>query len=302
MKPVEVCIIGYEDQNSVDVYNECEKRIGSVFLVDISKLAVSAERTVEILYRNTPLACEVCVIRPRVEDFPFTYIIASTLEEKGALVMPSSRAILACSNRCLLIKELCRFNVKQPKSYFSISPSTAKKLASEFEKVVIKFLKHGGRGVTILESKSSTSEFLDIFEGLAKPFCLQNFVKGQVIKTLVVGSEVYAFKEYPREGEARSNEGRREFVKLGKNINERLVRVSQALGAPCCEIDLIDDGKNQFIIDMSLNPNLRMYQEVSGTNIAAIYSEYIKHQLEMRKGWGGILKTLEEFVSRIGIR
>jgi glutathione synthase/RimK-type ligase-like ATP-grasp enzyme len=175
----------------------------------------------------------------------------------------------------LLAKTIFESKTIQPLTYISFSAEAAKKVAMKFKKFALKFVKHGGKGVAIIERPSTASELLDIFSHLAQPFCIQRFIGGEVIKTLVAGEEVLAIKEYPQPGEERSTEGKREYIKVKEEVKAALIKLAKYLKAPLCEVDLIERNRIYFVIDVSLNPDLKIYADLSGRNVGAIFADYI---------------------------
>ena len=285
---VKLCIVkNGSNEAAIKLYEECKKnsKFSKVFLADLSKFIARIEKEkILISYKEGELDYNIYFLRTDPEEFPFNYLIASVLEKNGCVVIPSSNAILNCSNKCLIAKMLHDFNFEQPTTYFSFSPETAKRIATNFAKVVLKFSKHGGKGTTILENKSNVSEFIDIFGEIAKPYCLQEFVEGEVIKNLVIADLVFSIKEYPKDGENRSNIAKkRELIKLSQQTNENLISISDKMQAYCCEIDLIESNKKYYVIDISLNPNLEMYAKITGTNIYKILATYLSEFAVKRK-------------------
>jgi glutathione synthase/RimK-type ligase-like ATP-grasp enzyme len=271
-----LCIIAKtEDKSARYLYAECKKKnFDKVFLADLSKLNVRiSNKAIGIRYKRG-FDWDVYVMRTGAGDFPFNYLVAKVLEKK-TVVLPSSKAILSCSDRGLLAKELFEAKTIQPLTYISFSVEAAKKAAVKFKKFAVKFVKHGGKGVAIIERPSTASELLDIFSHLAQPFCIQRFIEGQVIKALVVGEDVIGLREYPQPGEERSNEGKREYIKLNEEVKSDLIKLTRHLKAYLFEVDLIERNRKYFVIDVSLNPDLKMYAELSGRNVGSIFADYI---------------------------
>lgn len=272
-----LCIIATkEDYNARYLYEEFKKKnFSKLFLADLAKLNVRISgKKLSVRYK-TDLNWDVYVIRTGVEDFPFNYLVADILE-KEVLVLPSSETILNCSDRGLLAKILFESNTfVQPLTYVSSSAEAAEKVAIKFKKFALKFVKHGGKGVAILEKPSTTSELLNIFSDLAQPFYIQRFIEGDIIKALIVGEEVIGIKEYVPTKEEKSNEGKKEYIRLKEGIKSTLLKLAKYLKAPLFEIDLIKNNRRYFIIDISLNPDLKMYTDISGKNVGAIFADYI---------------------------
>lgn len=77
-----VCIIGAQrDKNARYLYEEFKKKeFSKVLLVDLAKLYVEMSKVAKVYYR-TELDWDAYIMRPRVEEFPFTFLVASILEE-----------------------------------------------------------------------------------------------------------------------------------------------------------------------------------------------------------------------------
>lgn len=271
-----ICIIGKnEDDNSWYLYEEFKKKdFSKVFLVDLPKLNVRiSNKRIGVNYK-TDLNWDIYVMRSGVEDFPFSYLVTDILEEESQ-VLPSSKAVLSCSDRGLLSKTFFDSKTIQPLTYISSSAGAAKRIAIKFKKFALKLEKHCGKGVAILEKPSGVSELLDVFSNLAQPFCIQRFIGGNIIKALVVGDEVIGIREYPKPGEEKSNVGKKEYMRLKEEIKSDLLKLANHLKASLFEVDLIEKNRRYFAIDVSLCPDLKMYANLSGKNIGAIFADYI---------------------------
>ena len=281
---MKICIIGKkEDKHSRYLYEEFRKKdFSSVFLTDLTKLNVRISNQKIGVYYKTELNWDVYILRAGRED-PFAYLVSHILEEK-AVVLPSAKSILAVSNRGLLARAIFESkSVLQPLTYISCSAEAAKRIAIKFRKIALKFTKHGGKGVAIIEKPSEASDLLSIFSGLAEPFCVQRFIEGEVLKTLIVGEEVIGIKEYPKAGEERSHEGKREYVRVKEEVKTSLIKLAKYLGAFLFEADFIETKRKYILIDISLNPDLEMYAAHSGKNIGAIYADYILRNYSVRQ-------------------
>jgi len=271
-----ICIIAKNtDKEAVYLYEEFKKKnFKKVFLADLAKLNIRvSNRGVGISYKNK-FDWDVCVIRPRVEDFAFCYLISDIMKKKSAC-LPTPQAILNCSNRGLMAKAILEAKGTQPLSYICLSTESAKNIATRFKACALKLAKHGGKGVVLVKKSSNASELVDIFSDLDQPFCIQRFINGEIIKTLIVGEEIIAMRELPKNGEERSNFGKREHIKIKEEVKNDLLSLSKYLGAFLFEVDLIEKNSKYYIIDVSLTPNLEMYCEISGRNVGALYADYI---------------------------
>jgi len=274
---MKLCIIAKkEDIQARYLYEEFKKKpFEKVLLADLAKINVRiSSKNIDVRYKRK-FDWNVYLLRVETStDFPFSYLLSKALEKKG-VVFPSPEAILSCSDRGLLAKTLSEARMFLPLTYISFSAEAAKRAAARFKKCAIKFMKHGGKGVAIVERPSNISELLDIFSSLTQPFCVQRFIPGEVVKVLVVGEDTIAIKEYPPPEEERSNVGKREFVKLKEEEKSDLIKLARHLKAYLFEVDLIEKNRRYFVIDISLNPDLKMYAELSGRNVAAIFADYI---------------------------
>lgn len=272
-----LCIIGTkEDESARYLYEEFKKKdFSKLFLVDLSKINIRvSDKKISVNYK-TELNWDFYLMRPRAEDFSFNYLLTTILEQQTS-VLPSSLAILNCSNRGLLAKAIFESKtVLQPLTYVSPSAEVAERVAIKFKKFALKFSKHCGKGVAILEKPSTASELLDIFSDLAQPFYIQRHIEGEIIKVLVVGEEVIGVKEYTPAGKEKSNVGKKEYIGLRDEMKFTLLKLAKHLKANLFEIDLIKSHRRYFAIDVSLCPDLKMYAELSGKNVGAIAADYI---------------------------
>ena len=89
--------------------------------------------------------------------------------------------------------------------------------------------------------------------------------------TGVIGKEVIGIEETPKQGEDRSNIAqRRTFLTPSDELCEIGKRVAKEVGSLCCEVDFIEKEGEYYAIDISIDPNLLLYKELSGKNIANI--------------------------------
>lgn len=274
---MDICIIQKDekDEGGRYLYEEFKKKnFSKILLTDLKKLDVRMSPQKISIRCKSIFDWDTFVIRVMPSQFPFNYLVASILEKKS-IVLPSSKAILCSIDRGLLSKAIFESGVLQPITYVSSSTKIAKKAAIKFNKFAIKFARHCGKGVAILEKQSPASEILDVFSGLAQPFCVQRFIKGDIIKVLIVGEEVIALREYHKKGEEKSNEGKKESVKLEENVKCEMLKLSKYLKSFLFEVDLVENQGRYFVIDVSFGPNLEMYADISGKNVASIFADFI---------------------------
>jgi hypothetical protein len=92
-----ICIIKRnEDSESLKyLYEEFKKKnFSKVFVTDLAKINVRiSPKKIGVRCRGN-FDWDIFIMRRGVEDFPFSYLVAKVLEEKG-IVLPSSKAILS---------------------------------------------------------------------------------------------------------------------------------------------------------------------------------------------------------------
>lgn len=289
---MKLCIIGggSKDKSALYLYEESKKfkEISKSLLVSLPKLYVEGYE--RVVYRNKDITnYDFCILHVLNNAFPFNYIVANILKNRGVILTHKPKAYLYV-NKLFLPKVFNKAKVKYPKTYLTIAPEVSKYIVDEFDKLVFKLMDvHSGKGVIVLKDKSAADAIIDTLHRTSKHFCMQEVIEGEVIKLLVVGKEVIGVKETPKPDEMRSNIfQKRTFFKPSNELSKIGRRVARALGALYCEVDVIGEGE-YYAIDISVHPNLLMYKELSGRNIAKILLNSLLEKKERVERWKRIL-------------
>lgn len=271
---MKLCIIGNEgDLSTRNLYEESKKfkEISKSLLISLPKLYIDGYE--KVMYRNKDISdYDACILYAPPSAFPFTYMIASILSKNKVALSHDPKSIIYMHNRGLLTKALARAKVNFPKTYLTLSPEVGKSIVNQFNKIVFKLTgTHGGMGVMIVKRKATARSIIDTMHSTSKSFYMQEVVKGPVVKLLVLGEEVIGVKETPKPGEDLSNKmQKRVSIRPSDELSEIGRKVAKEIGSLCCEIDVMGDEGNYNVIDASINPSFRLYERVSGKNIANI--------------------------------
>ncbi len=291
---MELCIIGNKDDKSaIYLYEESKKfkGISNSVLVTLPKLYIEGNE--KVVYKDKNIAnYDFCILHVPCDKFPFSYLISSILRNKKVILTQEPKATLYLSNRALLAKAFGRAKVKYPKTYLTLSPEVSKNIVGRFDKIVFKLADvHGGNGIMVIKSPSTANAIIDSMHSASKPFYIQEVIKGKVTKLLVIGEEVIGIEETPKQGEDRSNIAqRRTFLRPSDELSELGKRVAKEIGSLCCEVDFIERKGEYYAIDISIDPNLLMYKELSGKNVANIlFNSILDKKEEMIITWEKIL-------------
>ncbi len=271
---VELCIISNKDDKSaIYLYEESKKfkGISNSVLVTLPKLYIEGNE--KVMYKDKNIAnYNLCILHVPCDKFPFSYLVSNILQNKKVILTHEPKAALYSSNRALLAKVFDRAKVKYPKTYLTLSPEVSKNIVSELDKIVFKLSDiHGGNGIMVIKNSSTANAIIDSMHSASKPFYIQEVIEGKVTKLLVIGKEVIGIEETPKEGEDRSNVAqRRTFLTPSDELCEIGKRVAKEVGSLCCEVDFIEKEGEYYAIDISINPNILLYKELSGKNVANI--------------------------------
>ncbi|OYT43597.1 MAG: hypothetical protein B6U88_00460 [Candidatus Aenigmarchaeota archaeon ex4484_56] len=284
---MKLCIIANKDNKvALYLYEEAKKikEISNNILVSIEKLYIEGNE--KIVYRDKDITdYDFCILHIPCNTFPLSYLTTCILNNKKVILSHEPRAFFYLSSRVLMIKAFERAKVNYPKTYLAMAPEVSKNIVNKFDKLVFKLADvHGGKGIVVVKEKSTANGVIDAMHTSSRSFCMQEVIEGEVIKLLIVGEEVIGIKEVPKPGEDRSNiaQSRRYFrpsdklIKIGR-------KVAKEIGALCCEVDIIEKGDKYYTIDISINPNLLMYRDLSGKNVANILLRSLLEKKEKMK-------------------
>ena len=287
---MKLCIIAdKEDKVALYIYEEAKKfkEISNNILVSIEKLYIEGNE--KIVYRDKDITdYDFCILHIPCNTFPFSYLAAGILHNKKVILSHEPKAFLYLSNRALMIKAFERAKVNYPKTYLTMAPEVSKNIVNKFDKLVFKLADvHGGKGIMIVRDKSTANGLIDAMYTSSKSFCMQEVIEGEVVKLLVVGEEVIGIKEIPKPGEDRSNVAQsRIYFRPSDELIEIGKKIAKEIGALCCEVDIIERQNKYYAIDISINPSLLMYKELSGKNVANILlNSMLEKKEEMEATW-----------------
>lgn len=287
---MKLCVIASEgDKPALYLYEESKKfkEISNSILVTLPKLYIEGNE--KVVYRDKDIAdYDFCILHVSSNTFPFSYLVTSILHNKKVILTHEPNALFYLSSRALLAKAFDRAKVRYPKTYLTLAPEVSKNIVSKFDKLVFKLVDvHCGKGIVVIKDKSTANAIIDSMHSASKPFYMQEVIEGEVIKLLIIGEEVIGVKETPKPGEERSNVAqKRTFLRPSDELCEIGRKVAKELGALCCEVDVIEKDGKYYAIDISINPDLLMYKELSGKNIANILlNSLLEKKIEMEATW-----------------
>ncbi len=291
---MKLCVIGNKDDKSaLYIYEESKKfkEISHSILVTLPKLYIEGYE--KIMYRDKDITnYNSCIMHVRCDMFPFSYLVSNILHTKKVALSHEPKASLYLSNRALLAKVFDRAKVKYPKTYLALSPEVSKNIVSKFDKIVFKLANvHGGKGVMVINEKSAAKSIVDSMHSTSKSFYMQEVIEGEVTKLLIIGEEVIGIKEIPKQGENRSNIAQsRISLRPSDELSEIGRKVAKEVGALCCEVDIIEKEGEYYAIDVCVDPDLLMYQKISGKNVANILlNAMLEKKEETKARWDRIL-------------
>ena len=121
---------------------------------------------------------------------------------------------------------------------------------------------------------------------LPEPHLYQKYIEcdRSDIRVIVIGGKAVAAmkRRATAEGEFRANialGGKGEKAELTEDIRTLAEKASVILGLEYAGVDLLFDGEKYLVAEVNSNAHFRMIEEVTGVNVADLYSRYILSEI-----------------------
>ncbi|MBI4018885.1 MAG: RimK family alpha-L-glutamate ligase [Candidatus Aenigmarchaeota archaeon] len=288
---MKICILGSREKKPQDLWllEEAKKRFEKVTYAQIPDVRI--QNGDPVLLKGTPLS-SYDIVFPRIPRTyrNYGYVICKLLE--GKTYMPiTPESIIITHDKFLTLLKLEKAGIPTPLSYLSSTVKGMKPIIKSMKyPVVIKLLQGSlGKGVMFAESPSSALPILDTIEGMKQPIMLEEFVgnPGEDIRALVIGHDVPAsMKRIAEKGERRANigaGGTGKKIRLSQEMTKLAIRSAKALGLGIAGIDIIEGKKGPVVIEANVNVHFEGITHATGTNVAALMMDYVKHEAEISK-------------------
>lgn len=226
----------------------------------------------------------VLVGEESVEDFDYLYInvkpelsifIRVMLEglEKNMRSNLDSTSSYILTKKQYLYKVLKEKNIPAPKTVTAGSENSAigvKEL--EFPIVARRFKGFQKREMSLLSGKDELKDFSKSAKYGKEVLIFQEFVDGEVFDCLVVGDEVISINlNNNGEWHLRAGSANEKFYNISSDLKNLVVDAREAIGANVCRTKIVGDK----IVNMSTNPDLKRFQDISGKNTFKKIAEFL---------------------------
>jgi ribosomal protein S6--L-glutamate ligase len=244
----------------------------------------------KIIYQGEELEIPDVII-PRI-GANYTNYGASVIRQftlLGATTTVTSDALMNSRNKFLCLQLLSRNGVKMPKTGFSSTSASSKKLIEYVGgvPVVVKLLEGThGLGVLLLDSESSAESVLDAFSELGARVMVQQFIKessGMDIRAIVAGGKVVAsMKRTAQEGEFRSNihrGGVGEMIQLTPEQEATAIKSAEVVGLGIAGVDMLVSDNGAMVIEVNSSPGIEGIETYTQLDVAQEFIKYLEEKL-----------------------
>ena len=310
---MDLAIISLGGTGARMIAKEAEKYFSKVDLLNIKKIEVRIGRDgLSASYSNKPLGKYDCVYTRG--SFKYALLQRSLTEAlKDKCYMPiKPSAYTIGHDKFLTSIALKKHGVPTPETYLALTTSSAKELLKQVTYPLIIKLPSGthGKGVMIADSPNSGRTIIDTLDVFKQPFILQEYIatgkgKSEALRVIVSGNKVLAAMKRKAQAtdEMRANihlGAKGEKVTLSYEQEQMSIKAGKALGADLCAIDILDSGRESFVLEVNLSPGLKGITEATKRNIAGDFAKFLYEQtkdylkLQKESDAKGIINSLDE--------
>lgn len=207
----------------------------------------------------------------------------------GAQTTVASDGLMNSRNKFLCLQLLSKSGVRMPKTGFSSTSASTKKLIEYVGGVpiIVKLLEGThGLGVLLLETESSAESVLDAFSELGARVMVQQFIKessGVDIRAIVAGGKVVAsMKRTAQKGEFRSNihrGGVGEMIELTPDQEATAIQSAKTVGLGIAGVDMLVSDKGAMVIEVNSSPGIEGIELYTQLDVAKEFIIYLENNL-----------------------
>ena len=191
--------------------------------------------------------------------------------------------------------------IATPETHLALTTKAAKSLLKKVHYPIIMKIPSGthGKGVMFADTQSSANTILDTLEVFKQPFIIQEYIetgrsKAEDLRAIVAGNKVIgAMKRTAASDDLRANihmGGSGEGLTLSYEQEQIAVKAAKALGCDLCAVDILDNGKQAYVIEVNTSPGLKGISTATrknmGHHVAKFLSDQTKQFLEAKKEVG----------------
>lgn len=214
-------------------------------------------------------------IKVKPELSIFVRVLLEGLEKEMSTNLDSTSSYILTKKQ-YLYKVLNERGISIPKTVTAGSEKSASGISDmEFPLVARRFRGFKKREINLLEGKKEMKDFSKTTEYGKEMLIFQEFVEGEVFDCLVIGDNVISIK-LSDEGEwnLTAGESNEKYYNISSDLKELAVKTRKAIGAKVCRTKIVGDK----IVDMSPNPNLKRFKDISGKNTFERVSKLLKEE------------------------
>jgi [lysine-biosynthesis-protein LysW]---L-2-aminoadipate ligase len=279
---IKICIIydklRFEEKK---IYNDIQQKGFEATLVDGKSLTFDTESS---------------KIDPRFGDIVFQRVISHNrglyltycLEQIGLPVVNSFGVSEICGNKLITSLILKKNNVPTPKTTFAFSAESARECMKNlgYPLVVKPIIGSWGRGVYLIKDQSMAEMMLDSRQdndnSFSRIYYFQELIDrpSRDIRCIVIGDQVVASVfRYSSESEWRTNVavgGRTEIAPLNSELQEIVLKASNAVGGGILGVDLMEDKDRGYLVhEVNNTVEFRGASTVCKSDIAGAMTDYL---------------------------
>lgn len=210
------------------------------------------------------------------------------LEQLGLPVINSFNVSEICGNKLITSIVLKKNNVPTPKTTFAFSAESARECMKNlgYPLVVKPIIGSWGRGVYQIKDQSMAEMLLDTRQNndnsFSRIYYFQELIDRPTrdVRCIVIGDEIVAsVYRYSSENEWRTNVavgGRTEEAPMSSELQEIVLKASNAVGGGILGVDLMEDKKRGYLVhEVNNTVEFRGASAVSKSDIAGSMTDYL---------------------------
>jgi [lysine-biosynthesis-protein LysW]--L-2-aminoadipate ligase len=279
---VRICIIydklRFEEKK---IYNDIQQKGFDATLIDGKSLIFDTESSKSDSRFGD-------IVLQRVISYNRGLHLTYCLEQIGLPVVNSFRVSEICGNKLITSLILKKNNVPTPKTTFAFSTESARECMIKlgYPLVVKPIIGSWGRGVYQIKDQSMAEMMLesrqDNDNSFSRIYYFQELIDrpSRDIRCIVIGDQIVASVfRYSSENEWRTNVavgGRTEVATLTSELNEIVLKASNAVGGGILGVDLMEDKERGYLVhEVNNTVEFRGASAVCKSDIAGAMTDYL---------------------------
>lgn len=279
---VRICIIydklRFEEKK---IYNDIQQKGFDATLVDGKSLIFDTESSKSDSRFGD-------IVLQRVISYNRGLHLTYCLEQIGLPVVNSFRVSEICGNKLITSLILKKNNVPTPKTTFAFSTESARECMIKlgYPLVVKPIIGSWGRGIYQIKDQSMAEMMLesrqDNDNSFSRIYYFQELIDrpSRDIRCIVIGDQIVASVfRYSSENEWRTNVavgGRTEVAPLTSELNEIVLKASNAVGGGILGVDLMEDKERGYLVhEVNNTVEFRGASAVCKSDIAGAMTDYL---------------------------